>query len=88
MCDETRIRNAVLGALRQPLVIAGLDPNDIDNDFDILGSGIIDSLAFVDLLLAVEAELGSQLELELLDFDDVTSLGALMRILHRILVPA
>jgi acyl carrier protein len=63
----------------------GRDPADLSDDTDILGSGLVDSLGFVDLLMSVESELGQPLALERLDFDQIDCLGALVDQLHGLL---
>ena len=72
------IRAVVVAGLADRARRAGRDPAEITDDTDVLGSGLIDSLAFVDLLMAVEERLGVALALERLDFEAVDSLGALV----------
>jgi acyl carrier protein len=72
------IRAVVVAGLADRARRAGRDPAEITDDTDVLGSGLIDSLAFVDLLMAVEEQLGVPLALEQLDFEAVDSLGALV----------
>jgi acyl carrier protein len=76
-----RIHAAVCGALSGRAGEAGVELSDAT---DLLGSGLVDSLAFVDLLLGVEEEIGVPLPLELLDFSDVSSLGSLVDQLWRL----
>jgi len=78
------IRRAVVEALSPRAREAGIAPEDIGGDFDILGSGVVDSLGFVELLLAVEDALGRPVELERLSFGELTSLDGLVEQLHEL----
>lgn len=73
-----RIRDLLVDLLQDQARRAGLDVTDIDDDTDVLGSGVIDSLAFVDLLITVESRLGASLALDQLDFEQIDSLGTLV----------
>ncbi|MCB9166055.1 MAG: acyl carrier protein [Flavobacteriales bacterium] len=42
----------------------GLTANDLTPDLDLVRSGLLDSLAFVDLIANMEQELGVQVDLE------------------------
>jgi acyl carrier protein len=76
------IRRVIVEALAPRAQQVGLAPEAIDGDLDILGSGLVDSLAFVELLLGVEASLGHPIELERLDFVALTSLDNLVDQIH------
>jgi acyl carrier protein len=76
------IRRAIVDALSRPAETMGIRTEDIDGSFDILGTGIVDSFGFVELLLGVEAALGRSIELEQLSFGELTSLDELVDQLH------
>jgi acyl carrier protein len=80
--ERGAIRRAVLDALEPRAAAMGVPPEDLDGSFDILGSGVVDSLAFVELLLGVETALGRPIELERLSFEELTSLDGLVDQLH------
>jgi acyl carrier protein len=80
--DREAIRSAVVGALAPRAEAAGLRIEDVGGSFDILGSGVVDSMGFVELLLGVEAALGRPIELERLSFAELTSLDGLVEELH------
>jgi acyl carrier protein len=84
--NETRqqIRNIVVRVLTEHAGHAGFDPAELSDDTDVLGSGIIDSLAFVELLMRVEVELETTLALDQLDFEQITDLGALVEALDQL----
>lgn len=81
-----RIHEVVMSALVERTRQNGLAGDGLSDDTDILGSGLIDSLAFVDLLMLVEAELGAPLALEQLDLERIDSLRALVDALHELAV--
>ena len=52
-------------------------------DADLLASGVLDSLALVELLVQIEARYGIQISLEKLDFDDFRSVSAIAAFVAR-----
>lgn len=52
-------------------------------DADLLASGVLDSLALVELLVQIEARYGIQISLEKLDFDDFRSVSAIATFVAR-----
>jgi hypothetical protein len=60
----------------------------VDGSVDVLGTGLVDSLGLVELLVSVEEALGSPLALEEIDFTRMDSLDAIVDEIHRIGAPA
>lgn len=83
---QRRIRNLIVQSLEPHLQRSGTSPRELTDDVDILRSGLIDSLAFIDLLLKVEAELDTSLALDQIDFERVSSLQDLVQILDDLTV--
>lgn len=83
---QRRIRNLIVQSLEPHLQRSGTSPRELTDDVDILRSGLIDSLAFIDLLLKVEAELDTSLALDQIDFERVSSLQDLVEILDDLTV--
>ncbi len=54
-----------------------------DPDSDLLSTGIIDSLSFVTLLLAIEEEFGIDIDVVQMDLDDVRSIGRITAFVER-----
>jgi acyl carrier protein len=52
-------------------------------DTDLLDSGILDSLQFVELLYQLERRFGLKLRIEEIDLDDLRSLGRIGRLVSR-----
>lgn len=82
--SQARIKRLVVQSLEEHMKRSGRERRDLTDDLDVLHSGIIDSLAFIDLLLKVEAELGTSLALDQLDFDRVSNLKDLVEALDRL----
>jgi acyl carrier protein len=73
------VRALILAQLKQPLVEMGLEPTAITDEFDLLTSGLIDSLGIVELISAIEQQLGIAIDLSELDPEYLTSVGPLSR---------
>lgn len=52
-------------------------------EIDLIETGIMDSLALVDLLLGIEGEFGVRIPLEELEIDDLRSVGRLAQVIVR-----
>lgn len=62
--DEQRVHAMVEELLAGRLEALGVGRNDLTDDLDLVRSGLLDSLAFVDLLAALEQRTGRQIDLE------------------------
>jgi acyl carrier protein len=76
--DES-VRSLILAHLAQPIVELGFEREAITDDFDLLTSGVIDSLGIVELIGAIEQHLGLAIDLSELDPEELTVLGPLAR---------
>ena len=56
-----------------------LNISQVPDDFDFLLSGVIDSFGILEMISAIEGEFKIQLDLGLLDAEDITKLGPLVR---------
>jgi len=52
---------------------------DIEADVDVIGSGVLDSLVFVQLLVRLEEEFGLTVDMETLELDDFRSVASIAR---------
>jgi len=73
------VKSLILARLGPSLVEIGLAPGALTDDFDLLTSGVIDSLGIVELLAALEQQLGVAIDLSELDPENLTILGPLSR---------
>ena len=76
------IRLAVLEVLGRHLRLLGVKMDEVDSNFDLIGSGLLDSVSFLELLVHVEQALGHPIELAELDFTTLTTLDGLVAQLH------
>lgn len=79
-----RVRELVLGLVDEPLAAIGIPADELPDDFDLLKNGVIDSFGFLELIAAVEDELGVEVDLAGLDAEHLTLVGPLSRHLERI----
>lgn len=80
--SREQVLETTLTALEESAAKAGTRLLEVTEDFDVLGSGIVDSLAFIGLLTTVEERLGVSIALDRLDFDRLERLGDLVEQLH------
>ncbi len=73
---ENAVRKVLTERLAQRLVRLGLSSADLTDDLDLLRSGVLDSLGFVDLIADLESATGKQVDLErALDRRDATTVA-------------
>jgi acyl carrier protein len=73
------VRALILSRLRDSMLEIGLDPSTVDDDFDLLTEGVIDSLGVVELIGVIEQQLGFAIDLSDLEPEHLTVLGPLSR---------
>ncbi len=74
---ETEIKNYVLEHLKD--VLKGEDINQfaVDGDIDLIGSGIISSLGFVELIAGIEQKFKIEIDFEKYDPSSYTTISGL-----------
>lgn len=75
--EAENIREYILESLQGQLVAAEVDPGTLQGDFDLMSSGLIDSMAFLHLVTGIEDWLGLELDFENLDPAELTKMGPL-----------
>lgn len=53
--------------------------HNIENDQDLIETGIVDSHTFIDLCLAIESEYGCSIDLAMIDASTISSIDGLHR---------
>ena len=86
--DPADVRAAVLEILAEPIADAGLVATDLPDDFDLLTSGLIDSLGVIELIVDVNERFGLDIDFEQLDPEGLTILGSFSRYVARMSVDA
>ena len=79
-----KIKDYILGLLNDRLLLFDIDRGELNDDFDLVKSGLLDSMAFIDLVAEAEEEFGVEIDFEqLTDSTDFTSLGGLVDIIMK-----
>jgi acyl carrier protein len=73
------IRALIVAECSDAILDLGLDPEALGEDFDLRTHGVIDSLGFLELVMALEEDLGISLDLGELPAEQLTVLGPLAR---------
>jgi acyl carrier protein len=76
---EASIRRFLLDKYRAQIGAIGLIPDNLDDNFDFLLNGVIDSFGILEMISAIENEFQIQLDLADLDAEQITILGPLSR---------
>ncbi len=72
------VRELLLRAAAEGLALLELAPEDVGDDFDLREAGVVDSLGFLELVTALEDQLGIELDFEELDPEQLTTVGPLV----------
>ena len=62
--EKERIHALIIDRIRQRLARLGMEEREVTNDLDLVRSGLLDSLSFVDLIADLETASGKQVDLE------------------------
>jgi acyl carrier protein len=73
------VREFIVARLTPHLAAKGLQPGELDDSFDLLIEGVIDSFGIVELVMQLEQRFGFELDFSELDADDLTRIGPLSR---------
>jgi acyl carrier protein len=77
--NSEQVRATVLKHLASKLAGSGLKPEDIDDGFDLLARGTIDSFGIIEMISAVEQDLGVQVDFARMSSDELTIVGPFCR---------
>ncbi len=79
---DKEIREFILELLNSKLLLFDIDRGSLKDDFDIVGSGLLDSMAFIDLIADLEDKFKLQIDFETAaDTEGFTTLGGLSSII-------
>jgi len=77
------IRRQLTDHLQPRLERYGITPGELTGHFDLVKSGLVNSLEFVELITAMEKRLGIEVDFDAaLDAGDFTTFGGLIRTLE------
>ena len=72
------LRGFIMARLEQVAGEKGLTLGPVEETSDLLALGVLDSLGFVQMLMAMEGEFGLEMDLAELDPEEFTTLGGLL----------
>jgi len=78
--DELRakVRTYIIEQLKKNVKQTTMDLDQIPDDFNLVDSGLIDSLGFLELITPIEIEFGIEFDFTDLDPEDFTVFGRLV----------
>ena len=80
--NETAIRDFILELISEKLVIFNVSRGEVNESFDLVKSGLLDSMAYIDLVAGLEEKFALEIDFEkAAEMDDFTSLGGLIQII-------
>jgi len=80
---EHRIKRFALRELEDRMRALAIPPDDLNDEFNLVDSGAVDSMGFVELVGRLEQEFGLEVDFEGTDPADFTALGGLVRCVAR-----
>ncbi len=74
------VRGFLMGFLAERLEAQGrIFANDLPDDYDLLLSGLLDSMGLLEMMTALQHEFGDAMDFELLDPEQISVVGPLCR---------
>ena len=68
----------VLEKINEIVKTKGIDANKIDKDISVITSGIMDSLAFVNMLLEIEDEFGIEIDFANVELGNIATINGII----------
>jgi acyl carrier protein len=83
--DRSEIREFIMGMLKEKLSLFDINESEVKGSFDFVKSGLLDSMAFVDLITSLEEKYKVEIDFEeLTESSDFTSLDGLTNYLLKL----
>ncbi|MBW3557933.1 MAG: acyl carrier protein [Actinobacteria bacterium] len=73
------VRAFLLHSLSGELSALGFTPDDVDDDFDLLVQGVLDSLGLLELVVAIDERFGIETDFENIDAEQLGVVGPFSR---------
>jgi acyl carrier protein len=81
---DQEIKSLLLEHIGERLKLFGISPTELDNDFDLVKSGLLDSMTFVDLVGALEEKLKQEIDFEkVMEDERFTTVSGLISLFNR-----
>lgn len=76
--DKSDVRDFIIDRLQDKMLVFDIRESELKDAFDLVKSGLLDSMAFVDLVAGAEEEFGIELDFEeAAELPDFTTMGGL-----------
>lgn len=76
------VREYIIEQLSEKLLVFDISPSEINDDFDLVKSGLLDSMAFIDLVADTEQNFNLEIDFEeSANSADFTTMGGLISML-------
>ena len=80
--SKSEVREYIMDRLKEKLKLFDISKEELKDSFDLVKSGLLDSMAFVDLVAELEKKYGVEIDFEEASgSDNFTSLGGLAEII-------
>jgi acyl carrier protein len=84
MIKDKEISEFIILKLKEKLEQFGIDKSEIKNDFDLVQSGLLDSMSFVDLVTEMEKKFNIEIDFEkAFDESKLTKINGLIEIFKK-----
>lgn len=71
--NPAEVKKFIIEFFADSLLVAGIDPEELPDDMDLLQTGVIDSMSILEMVVAVEEEYGVAMDLERLPADQLVA---------------
>ncbi len=75
--SNTGVRDFLFGFFEDQLLLRGYSETDLSDDFDLLTRGVIDSLGFLEMTLALQEQFDVELDFDEVDPEQLSIVGPL-----------
>ena len=80
--DRSEMRGFIIERLKEKLLVFDISEEELKDGFDLVKSGLLDSMAFIDLVAATEERFGVEIDFEeAAGSEDFTTLGGLVKLI-------
>jgi len=82
--DRREVREFIIGLLKEKLMLFDINESELKDNFDLVKSGLLDSMAFIDLVAEAEEKYQIEIDFEkLTNSTDFSSMGGLISIITK-----
>ena len=80
--NRTEISDFILELISEKLTVFNISRGEVNDDFDLVKSGLLDSMSFIDLMAEIEERFKLEIDYEkAAENDDFTAFGGLIQLI-------